>query len=645
MTLRCIMGGCGGSDSTLAYAAWMAGSTAAVLEFRLQFQRHLLLLDRAAATAAFDLTKAGQERGVAQELDAQSVLHRDESARLNEQAAALRARADEHATSASALEGEADQLEESVVELQSEVAEELSVAAVEHGVAQRATSLGVEQSEAALSKAMRAHAEEVGVALCQAAPGIDVLCDVLGGFTAVGLEAAAAAQSTEAVVDFAAAAAAKESEDAELASASELEAQAVADQVTAGAEHEEASALAEEAAAERADADVDQARADELMEQSAAEEEEAAAATEQSVQDEAAAANAEQQAAQHGVLAIGYAILQTALAGVTIVYVGMRFLVTATVHMMSSRGDEGTGKVTNRASWGFFLSSVMHSAALLFFVDIFLGNPSANDRWTTNTEEYWIQRGGVILLTSIVAALLQLVLLHSVRYRTMLRHHYSWTPCRLAFHVLAETALFWLWNLLAVVWWLQFGSAVTQGRWAFLGVGSLPIYAWLALGLALCSTLALHHWLWLRQCSPLIRRPRPRPVSSALVSETTFLLPAENDFPALPSTAGKPSEMAATKADGVVVWPVSHRLALDLWFACAFVSLLAGIAGRSRVLLKFWPLAKGMALDWIRRHQRGIILWVAALAATLVAAGAGVALQRSFCDRRLRRRSSRAQLE
>jgi hypothetical protein len=612
----------------------MAGTTASVLDFRHQFQRHLLLVNKAAAVSVAEHAKSGKEQGTAREFDAQSALHKEESVQLDEQAAALRARADEHAAAASALEGEADQVEESVVELQSEAAEQLSVAAVEEGVANRATALGIEQSEAALSKGMRAHAEEVGIALCQAAPGLDVLCDVLGGVTAVGLEAAAAVQSTEAVVDFAAAATAKESEEAELASAAELEAQAVAEQAAVATEHEEASALTEKAAAERADADVNQARADELMEQSAAEEEKAAAATEQSLQDEEMAASAEQQAAQHGVLAIGYAILQSAMAGVTIVYVGARFIVTTSVHVMSSatRGvpDKDTASSTNRTSWGFLLSSVVHSIALVYISEKALMNPSPNDRRTMNLEEDWRQRGGVILLTSIVAVGLQLVLIHSVRYRIMLCHH-SWPSCRLGLRILAETALFWLWNLLAVVCSLRFGSAVSQGRWAYLRGESLPFSAWLALGLALSLTITVHHWLWLRECSPTAR---PRPVSAALASETTSLLLAGDDVLALP-TPDKPNETATTVT---VVWPMSHQLALDLWFTCVLAGVLSGIAGQTGVLRKFWPLAKGMALEWSRRHRWAILAVVAA--STLVAVVAGVVLQPpSYCNRRHRRGS------
>jgi hypothetical protein len=639
MTPQCIAGGCG---SNFAYAAWMAGTTASVLDFRHQFQRHLLLVNKAAAVSVAEHAKSGQEQGTAREFDAQSALHKEESVRLDEQAAALRARADEHAASASALEGEADQVEESVVELQSEAAEQLSVAAVEEGVANRATALGFEQSEAALSKGMRAHAEEVGIALCQAAPGLDVLCDVLGGVTAVGLEAAAAVQSTEAVVDFTAAATAKESEEAELASAAELEAQAVAEQAAAATEHEEASALTEKAAAERADADVDQARADELMEQSAAEEEKAAAATEQSLQDEDMAASAEQQAAQHGVLAIGYAILQSAMAGVTIVYVGARFIVTTFVHVMSSatRGvsDKGTASITNPTSWGFLLSSVVHSIALVYVSETALMNPSPNDRQTLNLEVDLRQRGGAILLTSIVAVGLQLVLIHSVRYRTMLCHH-SWPSCRLGLRIIAETALFWLWNLLAVVCSLRFRNAVSQGRWDYLRGESLTLSAWLALGLALCLTLTVHHWLWLRECSHTARA-RPRPVSAALASEATSLLLAGDDVLAIP-TPDKRNETATTVA---VVWPLSHQLALDLWFTCVLAGVLSGIAGQTRVLRKFWPLAKGMALEWSRRYKWAILAVVAA--SSLVAVIAGVVVQPpSYCDRRRHRRGSCVQLE
>ena len=72
----------------------------------------------------------------------------------------------------------------------------------------------------------RIEADGVATGFCEFIPGLDILCDLVGGATAVRMQTSAVTSLTESAVDFAAAAAAKENKDANLVASEGLHNQA-----------------------------------------------------------------------------------------------------------------------------------------------------------------------------------------------------------------------------------------------------------------------------------------------------------------------------------------------------------------------------------------------------------------------------------
>jgi hypothetical protein len=613
-----------------AYASFVSAALSTAVWQR-ELQRHAVLSAGSLAAAGLEEAKAGQEHAAASDLELRSDADREESVRLRERGEALRVRANEAAAAAAEDEGRAAELHGMAVSQEDRAADSLALAAVQDGIAKRSVAAGVEQSEGALSKGMRAHIDEVGVTLCQALPGVDVLCDVLGGATAVGLEAAAAGQSAEAAADFAVAAAAKEREGAELASAAELQGQAASEQLAADAEDGEAAALAEKAASERAKADLDEARAEELAAQSAGERDEAAVAERQSAQDAASAANEERLAAQHGMLAIGYAALLGATAGLAAIYFSLRCAISFAVQLTrlnSPAGDSTFDFYARAGIWLWFAGVVFYSLVSLPITARMLGihqqvlSKGQAQQSFDLVQQDWKRRGGVVLLISLVAVTLQLVFLHSVRYWSAIRHG-SWSWIALSLRAAADAALLLAWNLFALVVWIRFSNQASTEEWGSFWYTAQWPNTWFCLFLlGICLTLMLHHWLWLFGESRLQHRAidsrgrarqetlTPSKETAILLGadeepcESTALLPTSDDESSIPTDCR--TEMG-TKPANVRVWTAHHQILLDTWLTAVLVALLAGVWTQAKVLHPFFSMARQAALQFLLEWKRAIL--------------------------------------
>jgi hypothetical protein len=577
-----------------------------------ELQRHLLLMTSSLTAAGLEAAKAEQELAAASDLNLQSNADREKSLRLRETGEALRARADEDEVSAAADGGRAVELHWMAVSHEDQAADYLSLAAVQDGIAKRSVAAGVEQSEGAMSKGMRAQVDEAGVALCQVLPGVDVLCDVLGGATAVGLEAAAAGQSAEAAVDFAVASAAKEREGTELASAAEVQGQATSEQLAADAEEEAGAALTEKAASERAKADINEARAEELMAKSAGESEEATGAESRSTQDAKDAANDGQLAAQHGVLAIGYAILLGLTAGLAAVYFSLRLAYFLAVQFTNSNlatCNATTNLYATAGFWFWFASILVHSLVLLPITARVLGaHPKELSKGQYQqsfdlVEQDWKRMGGILLLISLVAMTLQLVMLHSGRYWTATRYE-SWTWIALSMRIAGDAALLLAWNSFTLVVWIRFSNLSSTDEWgSFWYIAQLPMSRFFLLLLGLGLTLALHHWLWLfskaylRQSANNIRGRAHQEIS--ITCESTSLLLKANDGSPITVVTSDGIKGVDTKVQSFRVWTTQHQFLLDTWFTSVLAVLLAGISTHTKVLHPFFPLARQAALHFL----------------------------------------------
>jgi chemotaxis protein histidine kinase CheA len=173
---------------------------------------------------------------------------------------------------------------------------------------------------------MEAHADEVGTAVCEFVPLVDVLCDVIGGASAVGMEVTAAAEAAKSAADYATAAASRATGDSELALAAELQAAADLDEGAAAELAARAAALEAEAADEQAVATQEEAAADEKLEQAAVEQEAATAEEEKAAAEQAASSEALEESLVHGLAAAWNAIAAILLSALLIPVFAWRIL-------------------------------------------------------------------------------------------------------------------------------------------------------------------------------------------------------------------------------------------------------------------------------------------------------------------------------
>jgi hypothetical protein len=141
-------------------------------------------------------------------------------------------------------------------------------------------------SAAALQAEFMARGDELGMGVCEMIPLLDVICDIIGGTTSVGLEAMVAKEAAEVAALIAAAAGAEAKEKSELALAAELQSVAAEDGELAAADHAVAVDLEAEAEAEMAIAEEEEAASQEKLQQSALEEEAAEQEEREALEDE-----------------------------------------------------------------------------------------------------------------------------------------------------------------------------------------------------------------------------------------------------------------------------------------------------------------------------------------------------------------------
>ena len=129
----------------------------------------------------------------------------------------------------------------------------------------------LEQATADAAEATRlgtlAHGDEASVALCEWIPFLDVVCDWVGGITAVGMESDAASIGAKSSSELLSASAAKIDEQVEIELATEFQTKSIEDMTALGdlqTEQDELIAMAKE---ERAEAEALELQADKLQQQ------------------------------------------------------------------------------------------------------------------------------------------------------------------------------------------------------------------------------------------------------------------------------------------------------------------------------------------------------------------------------------------
>jgi hypothetical protein len=265
---------------------------------------------------------------------------------------------------------------------------------------------GVESVAAARAE-FTAHGDELGTGFCEFIPVLDVVCDILGGTAAVGLEATAAKDAAESAAFLAAAVEAESKEKAEMALAAELQGKATKDAELATEGHAEAAELEAEAGVELLEAQEEEAAAQEMLGQSAleeetAEEEEGEAMVEEAQSDASFAGSAE-----YGVAACWDACIAVSLSMAAVGFFAVRF---ATMMILSISADlptivsNGTGSLPLKCVSQLYFHCIIFCLALGYFGSTFFEHfDSLQVR----------ARGGIILLFSVNVAVTQALFVHT----------------------------------------------------------------------------------------------------------------------------------------------------------------------------------------------------------------------------------------
>jgi hypothetical protein len=271
-------------------------------------------------------------------------------------------------------------------------------------------------AEAALATrdGFQANADEIVVGACEVVPILDIVCDVVGGIAAVGLETAAAKQAAAAAADYAVAVAAQVEEESQLAEAAELQAQGARDGEVAAESQATASELEAKAQEALAEGVEEEAVGEEKLTQSAAEQEAAEQEQAEAVGEEEGAAQSWQKSVVYGVSAWWDAMMAGLVSLVALGFFGVRVLISFGVAALKTlcvpvaprikSGGEPVPCFPMRT-----VSRVFHHVLIFSLVAGLFGNMIlVMDQVAIRS------RGGILLQFGVSAAILQSLLLHAI---------------------------------------------------------------------------------------------------------------------------------------------------------------------------------------------------------------------------------------
>ena len=400
-------------------------------------QQHLQTLVETAASASEWQARATKDEGLA-------VQHHETAAAEESEIAAESAREEELRAAVARDEAQAGAAETAETEREREAAAEQVDSAQHAQAAAEAAETEAATREESLAEATAAGETLVAddqvltaMSVCQFVPGLDVVCDVVGGATAVVWEGVATDELAQSAAAWAAASAAALQEERETAVAAEHQEVAVAEAGEAAALREEMGAAQVRAQEEAAEATELQAVVEEQQEEAEeaealAEEETAQAAA---AQDEAAALW--RQSARAGVEACGAGLVAAVTGTVALLFFGLQMLLSwvlpgalwlgsmasSGVMMMVAPGSTAAASASCSSALRPLLillvlgaSHVAHHV-LSFALSAEIVEETSGTLLFANhfTHDFGVrERGAVILRLAGVAALLQTVLRHAL---------------------------------------------------------------------------------------------------------------------------------------------------------------------------------------------------------------------------------------
>lgn len=329
-------------------------------------QKKLVELVAAGEKAAMLQVSAEEQEALALEEEEIATADREQAVELEEEASALLEKSGADAGLAAAEEIEVEELTAQAATEEEESASHAAAGALDEAAVDTETAEATADAAQAARAEAQAHGEEVGVGICEFVPGLDVLCNVIGGITAVGMEGLAASEAVKASTEFAAAVSTKAEEEREVALAAEFQSKAAEDGAAAAQLESEQVGEQELAEEERIAGEQKQAEAEVLIE-------EAEVAGEEAAGEEATAAEEEEEAESmlanslvKGVMACWDAMMAALFGIVSFVFFGFKLLMKAAAAISGGHTKTVSGSFLRNASY-----TVYHSLLFILTGGIF----------------------------------------------------------------------------------------------------------------------------------------------------------------------------------------------------------------------------------------------------------------------------------
>ena len=314
----------------------MMGLAAQSSRWKHAMEAELAQVAKLSAQAAAWQEAALDDKAASDALTKTSLAEQEQAELLQEEGDSLLEKGEADEARATTTEEEADGLTVEASETEVEASALFAEVGVEEAEVVEDTTKATKNAALAAEDGTAAEADEAATAVCQFIPLVDVVCDVVGGIAAVGLETATVRSAALAAEEYGAAAAAQVKSNSLRAEASDLQATAIEEEEEAAALHGKAAEFEAQASEKIEEGEADKAAAEEELEKSAADKEVAAEEETKSVAEEEFSAEAWSESVQHGAQACANAIMMSAVSVIALLFWATRIAGSAILPIVRS---------------------------------------------------------------------------------------------------------------------------------------------------------------------------------------------------------------------------------------------------------------------------------------------------------------------
>ena len=419
-------------------------------------QRHLVTMAAQAAQAVTLQAQATTASTRAAQLTTEATANAEQAAQLQAQGEELLAQSEGDSTLARADETNADEWAAQAAREEIMVETDLDQAAADELVVEQDVAHATADASRAARKGFQAEEDQVIVGACNLVPVLDVVCDVVGGVAAVGLESVAARQAVQAAAEYTAAVAAQTRVDALTLEATQAQTQAARQGELVVESRAAAAELSAKAQQELVQGQADEALAQERWDESAAEADGAEHQEAEAGVEEKASADAMQASLQHGALACWDAMRAGLCALMVMIFFALRLLGSYIFPALGWAYSavtqyHGNGSCCTTAALPFPLitaSHIFHHAVILALV----GGTFFGDSLVTLDQLKLRSRGGILLEITAFAAVIQCSFLHLLPHVLFQTNEKvpSWREHAWRGGLLFVRSFLWIWPLMVL---------------------------------------------------------------------------------------------------------------------------------------------------------------------------------------------------